>query len=499
MYGPPPSKRTAPELQLQRWAHPEAPRLTVFLILPFPAFSCALLALPALCFALLCLALRRRRRSGGGGPGHDEIAREDKPPLRGPPRTPVPEAPTGGAGAGGAGAAGGGAAALVPLNHQRQGDGGEEQSTPAVLSEENARRDGVISERREEEGSAGRSGFTCSDRLRLPPPFPRPRAATTGGQEGVPDALAVVSRAVTGSAGGGQPGGGGGKASEEEAGAACQAGVAISAAVAAAAATTITNDVERERGVVVEVGGTCDVPGTEQGNGRALSSAAASGGCGVAAGGCSEVSASGLEKKGGSMSSPTVAEVARVEDPDAVAAGAEGTAELKAAVAWSTAAAEIAAAGSAGLSIEPSAAATQAAAAAVTATAAVAAAAAGAPATANTPQTPEGDDGTTVSSALCTVPLETRRHSISSDGRPPASETAAPPSSARSSDIGTRTMANPVIPGSPPLRAVKPPRRDIRKDYLTNLGMKQAVVAGPGGTRTPPPMIRRSSFIEVSR
>ncbi|CAM9160175.1 unnamed protein product [Scytosiphon promiscuus] len=49
---------------------------------------------------------------------------------------------------------------------------------------------------------------------------------------------------------------------------------------------------------------------------------------------------------------------------------------------------------------------------------------------------------------------------------------------------------------SPPLRAVKPPRRDIRRDYLTNLGMKKAVVAGPGGTRTPPPMIRRSSFTQ---
>lgn len=40
---------------------------------------------------------------------------------------------------------------------------------------------------------------------------------------------------------------------------------------------------------------------------------------------------------------------------------------------------------------------------------------------------------------------------------------------------------------------VKPRRRDIRRDYLTNLGMKRAVVAGPGGTRRPP-MHRRSSF-----
>lgn len=45
-------------------------------------------------------------------------------------------------------------------------------------------------------------------------------------------------------------------------------------------------------------------------------------------------------------------------------------------------------------------------------------------------------------------------------------------------------------PGSPPPL----PRRDIRKDYLTNLGMKRAVVAGPGGTRTTPRIVRRSSF-----
>lgn len=45
-------------------------------------------------------------------------------------------------------------------------------------------------------------------------------------------------------------------------------------------------------------------------------------------------------------------------------------------------------------------------------------------------------------------------------------------------------------PGSPPPL----PRRDIRKDYLTNLGMKRAVVAGPGGTRTTPHIVRRSSF-----
>lgn len=67
----------------------------------------------------------------------------------------------------------------------------------------------------------------------------------------------------------------------------------------------------------------------------------------------------------------------------------------------------------------------------------------------------------------------------------------APSSSPR---FVARPIADPLKPGSPPLRAVQPPRRDIRKSYLTNLGMKRAVVAGPGGTRTPPPMVRRSSF-----
>lgn len=59
--------------------------------------------------------------------------------------------------------------------------------------------------------------------------------------------------------------------------------------------------------------------------------------------------------------------------------------------------------------------------------------------------------------------------------------------------------AHPLNPGSPPLPAEQPPRRDIRRDYLTNLGMGRAVVEGPGGTRTAPPMVRRSSFhLDVS-
>lgn len=61
-------------------------------------------------------------------------------------------------------------------------------------------------------------------------------------------------------------------------------------------------------------------------------------------------------------------------------------------------------------------------------------------------------------------------------------------------------------PNSPPLamvcetvprlsHAAKPQwRRDIRRSYLSNLGMKRALVAGPGGTGRPPPMYRRSSF-----
>ncbi|CAM9260983.1 unnamed protein product, partial [Ectocarpus sp. 13 AM-2016] len=76
---------------------------------------------------------------------------------------------------------------------------------------------------------------------------------------------------------------------------------------------------------------------------------------------------------------------------------------------------------------------------------------------------------------------------------------AAQPTSSSSSSHrlrSARTVADPLKVGSPPLRAVRPPRRDIRRDYLTNLGMKRAVVAGPGDARTPPPMIRRSSFIE---
>ncbi|CBN78142.1 hypothetical protein Esi_0100_0046 [Ectocarpus siliculosus] len=83
----------------------------------------------------------------------------------------------------------------------------------------------------------------------------------------------------------------------------------------------------------------------------------------------------------------------------------------------------------------------------------------------------------------------------------PGAPAAAQPTSSSSSPSShrlrsARTVADPLKVGSPPLRAVRPPRRDIRRDYLTNLGMKRAVVAGPGDARTPPPMIRRSSFIE---
>eukprot|EP00903_Cladosiphon_okamuranus_P005503 g5484.t1 len=74
-----------------------------------------------------------------------------------------------------------------------------------------------------------------------------------------------------------------------------------------------------------------------------------------------------------------------------------------------------------------------------------------------------------------------------------STSSSPPPSSSR---IADRSVADPIKVGSPPLRAVKPPRRDIRRAYLTNLGMKSAVVAGPGGTRTPPPILRRSSFIQ---
>ena len=64
-----------------------------------------------------------------------------------------------------------------------------------------------------------------------------------------------------------------------------------------------------------------------------------------------------------------------------------------------------------------------------------------------------------------------------------------------SSPLRPRAAAQKPKSLSPPVRAVKPPRRDIRKDYLTNLGLKRAVVAGPGGTRSlPPPMLKRSSL-----
>lgn len=79
---------------------------------------------------------------------------------------------------------------------------------------------------------------------------------------------------------------------------------------------------------------------------------------------------------------------------------------------------------------------------------------------------------------------------------PESTENASSSSSRyRRGPLKQATIADPVKPGlGPPLRAEMPPRRDIRRRYLTNLGMKRAVAAGPGGTRKAPPMPRRSSF-----
>lgn len=293
--------------------------------------------------------------------------------------------------------------------------------------------------------------------------------------------------AATSAAGGGDDrgetgGGGGGEiASTGTAGVACLTAVVLPLTAAAAAVTSVEAAAVSTNGVGVEggVGGACDGPEAEQSRG------------GLAAAGHDvvsevELSAAGLEKKSGPVSSRTAAVGARVEAP--VAATAVAAKGAKAALTGPTAATQRpAAAGGAGLSIEASAA------------AAATEAAAPAAATADAPGAPGSGGGATVASALSAGPRERRRPSISSDGRPPTAEAAASPSSARSSGNVTPTIANPVVPGSPRLRAVRPPRRDIRKAYLTNLGMKGAVVAGPGGTRTPPPMVRRSSFIEVSR
>lgn len=307
--------------------------------------------------------------------------------------------------------------------------------------------------------------------------------------------------AATGSAGGsGGCSSGGDIASAGGAGVSCPAVVDLPlAAVSVAPAAVATDGVRVEGGLE----GACDVPEAEQGRGGALSSASVPGMGGVAAvdGSEIELSAAGLKKKNTPVSSRTAAVGARVTVPVAAAAAAaaavvaaEGSMELKAAGTGPTATTQRpAATGSADLSIEPSA--DAAGAGAAKTEAAVAATAAPTPATADTPEAPGKDGGTTVASAVCARSRKTRRPSISLDGRPPA----ASPAPARSSGVATRMIANPVAPGSPPLRAVRPPRRDIRKDYLTNLGMKGAVMAGPGGTRIPPPMFRRSSFIEVSR
>ncbi|CAN0060448.1 unnamed protein product, partial [Discosporangium mesarthrocarpum] len=60
--------------------------------------------------------------------------------------------------------------------------------------------------------------------------------------------------------------------------------------------------------------------------------------------------------------------------------------------------------------------------------------------------------------------------------------------------VGVNAQVKHSLQGAhfPSPRSVNPPRRDVRRAYLSNLGMKGAVVAGPGGTRTPPPLLRRT-------
>lgn len=67
----------------------------------------------------------------------------------------------------------------------------------------------------------------------------------------------------------------------------------------------------------------------------------------------------------------------------------------------------------------------------------------------------------------------------------------------RAAPLRARDVADPKLPALPPVEATKSLwRRDIRRDYMINLGMKRAVAAGPGGTSRPPPMYRRTSFVD---
>lgn len=52
-------------------------------------------------------------------------------------------------------------------------------------------------------------------------------------------------------------------------------------------------------------------------------------------------------------------------------------------------------------------------------------------------------------------------------------------------------------PVLPPVRSVEPPRRDVRKSYLSSLGMRRVVMVGTGEERTPPPIVRRSPLYGV--
>lgn len=87
--------------------------------------------------------------------------------------------------------------------------------------------------------------------------------------------------------------------------------------------------------------------------------------------------------------------------------------------------------------------------------------------------------------------------------RTTAAPSSAPtkPSSIRPSDSSPPKPAGTQRPRPvlPPVRSVVPPRRDVRKSYLSSLGMRKVVMVGTGEERTPPPIIRRSPLYGVRK
>lgn len=104
-----------------------------------------------------------------------------------------------------------------------------------------------------------------------------------------------------------------------------------------------------------------------------------------------------------------------------------------------------------------------------------------------------GNTGGTVMVDQIAIP-EGRRRTTEATSSAPTKPSSIRPSDSSPPKPAATQRPRPVLP---PVRSVMPPRRDVRKSYLSSLGMRKGVMIGTGEERTPPPIIRRSPLYGV--